>query len=46
MCLPYIESAWLPHSLIMMKNRKNFPFLSGCRKAFPAHTGPLNVSVD
>ena len=38
----------------MMKNRKNFPFLSGCGKALPAlrerHfqrlAGPINVSVD
>ena len=24
--------------IIMMKNLKNFPFLSGCGKAFPVHS--------
>ena len=36
-----------PHSLIlMMKNHKNFRFLSGGRNGFPALSGRRNVSVD
>ena len=31
------------HTLIMMKTRKNFPFLS---RHFQALGGPINVSVD
>ena len=36
----------LPHSLIMVKNRKNLSFLSGYGEALPRLAGPINVSVD
>ena len=29
-----------------LRNRKNFPFLSGCGKHFQGLAGPINVSVD
>ena len=41
------EPQEFPHSLIM-KNRKNFPFLLGRGKALPVLilAGPINVSID
>ena len=45
--MPSLHRELLPHSLIiMMKNHKNFRFLSGGRNGFHLLARPRNVSVD